>query len=468
MISKIHVRATLHVIGIMTGLFIFESTLYSISSAMNHRLVTSSPLLYKQIDYAEKAMSFEIEPWISGMFDPEHVMQNLGINGQSHMALSQQVLGDINPELLLLGVASSAHNYTSTIDLTPELFMFGALLHFYKQYDYIFFDIRTAILNCKTIINIEESGASTGGMLDFKGNPIYNAHDAFTQSDWGYGKFGDATSTTGLDNIQFMIGSSGQVGSSERNPSYVAGFILAEAPTSHGTRSEWLFEPQVGTNHWALGAGLDYMLASENGFSLVAGGNYRYIFSNWETRSFDLTINGEWSRYLALDVIAKLGTEGIVPGLPGINLFTQDALINGRNQVNAYARLQKIFNGCLLELSYNFLYTQQETINEVDTIAPGFGIYDVFNGGGVSTASTATIAQADPVSDGLNPVTLVTSDLNLNSGAESKWMSSMIAARLQTIHESYTFGLGASVDIANSIQAISTWSVWMNFEVLLY
>lgn len=435
---------------------------------MNHRLVTSSPLLYKQIDYSEKAMSFEAEPWISGMFDPQHTMENLGINGQSYMALSQEGLGDINPELLLLGVPSSAHNYTSTINLTPELFMFGALLHFYKQYEHIFFDIRTAVLNCKTIVNIEEIGGGNGGMSDFKGNIIYNAYDAFTQADWAYGKIGDATNTTGLDNIQFMIGSSGQIGSSSHNPSYLAGFILAEAPTGHGTRSEWLFEPQVGTNHWALGAGFDYMLASENGFSLVAGGNYRYIFGNWEVRSFDVTINGEWSRYLALDTIAKLGTEGMVPGLPGINLFTQDALIDGRSQVTTYARLQKRFQNCLLELSYNFFYTQQETISETDIIAPGYGIYDVFTGGGITTASTATIAQADPTSDGVNPVTLVTSDLNLASAAESKWMSSTIAVRLQTVHESYRCGFGAAVDLANSMQAISTWSVWANFEILLY
>ena len=459
MTSKISVRK------IITMMLLSCSVnMHAISSAMNHRLVTSSPLLYKQINYSEKEMSFELEPFISGMFDPDHTMANLGINGQSSIALNQNGFGDFNPELILL--SSTNHDYVSTMTLHPELFMFGALLHFYKQYEHIFFDIRTSILNCKTQINIAEFGPKIGTMPDFTGTKLNDAYDAFTQGDWQYGKFGDAQNETGLDNVQLMIGSSGQVGSSQVAPSFLAGFILAEIPTGHGTRSEWFFEPQVGTNHWALGGGLDYMVAGDNGFSLVAGGNYRYIFANWETRSFDLTVNGQWSRYLALDTIANLEVDAIYPGLPGINLFTQDALIEGRNQVNAYARLEKKFEKCLFELSYNFLYTQQETINQTDIIASGYGIYDVYIAGGSTTASTATIAQADPVYD-VTPVTVVTSDLDLLSGAQTKWMSSMVAARLQSRQESYCWGIGAAVDVANAVQAISTWSVWANFEILL-
>ena len=75
---------------IMTMMMLLScsTNMQAISTAMNHRLVTSSPLLYKQINYSEKEMSFELEPFISGMFDPEHTMANLGINGQSSMTLN--------------------------------------------------------------------------------------------------------------------------------------------------------------------------------------------------------------------------------------------------------------------------------------------------------------------------------------------------------------------------------------------
>lgn len=450
---------------IMVGLLVFGSELYAISTTMNRRLVTSSPLLYKQVDYAHQALSFEIEPWVSGMFDPQHTMGNLGINGQSNMSLNQQGLGDINSELILLGTRTTANDYASVMTLQPELLMYGALLHFYKQFEYVFFDIKTAVLNCKTIIDITEFGGNNGGMQMPNGTPIYNAQGAFTQADWSYGKFGDSNDMTGIDNVQFTVGASGQIGSSISHPSFLAGFAIIEAPMGQGTTGEWLFEPQVGTNHWAFGAGLDYMLSSDSGYSLVLGGNYRYMLANWETRSFDLTVNGEWSRYLALQSIAGIPGPA-VNGLPGINLFTQDALIHGRNEVTAYARLQKNFEGCLLELSYNYLYLQHETITDVTTIRTGYGIYDAGTVGGVDTASTATIAQR-PTSGDASPVTLVNSDFNLESGAASNWMSNTFAARLQSRTDKYTCGIGASVDLAMSAQAISSWSVWFNLEILL-
>ena len=147
-------------------------------------------------------------------------------------------------------------------------------------------------------------------------------------------------------------------------------------------------------------------------------------------------------------------------------MFTKDVNVDGRNQVTAYARLQKRFKECLFELSYNYFYTQQETLTDVDVIKSGFGIYQVSTGGGVSTASTATIDQRYSTLDA-TPVTTVTADLDLNSAAAKHWVSNTIAARLQHVGEKTTYGIGGSADVAASLQAISTWSVWLNLEVLL-
>ena len=451
---------------VVAGLLLCTSLLDAISTTMTHRTVSSMPLIYKQINYADPALSLEIEPWISGMFDPQHVMANLGINGQNFLSLNQEGLGDINPQYLLLGNVGA--DYTSTITLNPELLMFGALVHFYKEFDNrVFFDIRSALINCRSKITIAEAGGDTGNMSQPNGQKIYNAYAAFTQSDWNYGKIGDMHNVTSLDDVQAMLGTYGQVGSGKNGcRSYLAGFGLVQAPTGHGTNSQWLFEPQVGTNHWAFGGGLDYMAVADCGYSIVLGGNYRYIFSSWETRMFDLTVNGQWSRYLSLQQLSQID---VVPssGLPGINLFTQDALINGKNQVNAYARIAKQFHACALELSYNFFYTQQESITQVATMTPGYGIYDMGTGGGVTTASTATIADYLPINDGLNPVQVGSRDLNLASGAAGTVMNNSIAARLTCQQENYTYGFGASVDLAATVQAISTWSVWFNIELLL-
>ena len=454
---------------IVTGLLVCGSILQAYSTIMDHRTVTSAPLQFKQIDYSDKSLSFEMEAWGSSLFHPEHVMENLGINGQFSMSLNQQGLGDINPELILLGTATQAENYTSTMNVEPELWMVGGLFHFYKQWESVFFDIKTALLNCQTQLEIDELGGGNGGMSTLDGQVIHDALQAFTQSDWNYGKFGRERSVTGLDNIQLMLGSSTEMSSfsSAHCHEYFAGFILLEIPTGKGSQAEWLFEPRVGTNHWALGAGLDVQVVAENGFSLVAGGNYRYIFSAEERRSFDLVGNGQWSRYLGLQQLSEIGS-GPVMALPGINLFTQDATIDGRSQVTLYARLQKRFEKYLFELSYNYFYTQQETISDVDLIASGFGVYNVGDEGGLTTYHLAKISQLPtPFQFDPTPVQLVTADLDLNSAAAKDWMSNTIAARLQRVHDSYTYGIGGSADIAASLQAISTWSVWFNFEVLL-
>jgi len=443
----------------------------AISSVMNHRLTTSSPLLYKVMDYSEKELSIEFEPWVGGLFDAEHTMANLTPNGKSSLMLDQLGKGDINPEWVLLTANNEDANYQSTIKFTPKLSMDGLLFHCYKQFEYFYFDVKTAFIQCKTNVELTESGGNNGGLIpDFpnaNNQVIYNAQDAFSQGDWNYGKIGQSQSLIGFDNIQVMVGSTAEMNSFS-NPltqSFFSGFMLVEVPTGAGTKAEWLFEPQVGTNHWAFGLGADVLVESENGFSLVTGGNFRHSIAGWEKRSFDLTNNGAWSRYLGIDFIA--GTEPTV-GSPGINLFTQDALVDGKNQITMYTRLQRKFSSCLFELSYNYMHVQAETISRVTEIPRGYGIFDMnaSAGGANLTASTSTINESIVVQD--NPaVELKASDFNLVSGAQGAWNSSMITARLQRVQEGYTYGVGTSVDVAHSAQAISSWSVWANLEVLL-
>jgi len=455
---------------------LFVSTgfqLYTISSVMNHRLTTSSPLLYKVMDYTDKKLSIEFEPWVAGMFDSQHTIANLTPDNRSSLLLDQLGRGDINPEWILLAANDSNADYQSIIELTPQLSMYGLLFHCYKQFEYFYFDIKTALVACTSQIKLAEAGGDNGMLApsfpSMNNEVIYNAHDAFTQADWNYGKIGESHKLIGFENIQVTLGSTATMNSfsSESYTTFISGFGLFEIPTGSGTHAYSLFEPQVGTNHWAVGLGGDFLLDTDNGFKLILGANGRYILSEWETRSFDLVNNGPWSRYLGIDIIGADTSVDI--GIPGINLFTQSALIDSRSQVNAYARLQKKIQNCVLELSYNYLYNQAENISDVTTIAPGYGIFNMYaglGGGTTVTNSTAKINESDPFPDA-TAVELVTSDLDLKSGAAGEWSSSMIAARVQHIQDFYTYGFGAAVDLAHSAQAISSWSVWANFEILL-
>ncbi len=455
------------------------SQVHAISTVMNHRLVASSPLLYKVMVYSQKELSIEFEPWVSGAFDPAHTMANLTPNGTSSLSLDQQGNGDINPEWILLAASDNIANYQSVINLDPKLSMNGLLFHCYKQFEHLYFDVKTALIECSTEINITEIGGGDGilspSFPDINNHMndeiIYTAQDAFTQAEWEYGKIGKSNKVIGFDNIQVTLGSTATMNSfaSAGTKSFFSGFVLFEVPTGAGSKAEWLFEPQVGTNHWAFGFGADVLVLSDNQFQLVAGGNYRHFIAGWEKRSFDLTENGPWSRYLGIDFTnPPAGTTPNI-GRPGINIFTQDALIEGRDQVTMYARLQKRFQACLFELSYNYMHNQAETISQVTALPQGYGIFDMnakLGGAGI-TCSAATISEYLPVQDTPNPIMLVTSNLDFTSGAASAWSGSTIAARLQRVQENYSYGIGSSVDIAHSAQALSSWSVWANFEILL-
>ncbi len=465
--KKINFQRNFNVIGAMVILITAASQLHAISSAMNHRSVTSSPLLYKQLDYSHDQLSIEFEPLVSGMFDPEHTIANLTPGGKMTLSLDQDGKGDINPAWLYLQ-APFLNGYKSTVTFTPTQQMYGALFHCYKQFEYAFFDLKTSLLSCKTQVNVLEIGGGNGILETDNAIVIYDAYDAFTQDDYQYGKLGASQSLIGFDNIQLLLGASTQVDTMQgsHTQSWIAGFALIEVPTGAGTKSEWLFEPQVGSNHWAFGFGVDLMLENDNEFSFVFGGNFRHFIANWETRTFDLTENGPWSRYLLVELLDNIPS-GLHVGRPNINISTQDALIEGRNQINMYGRLQKRFTSCLFELSYNLFYFEAEQISRAAGMPSGYGIYALQTAGGVTTASTARINESLPALDLSGPVELVTSDLDLSSGAAGQWLSNTIAARLQRVQESYTYGIGASVDLASTAQATSSWSVWANFEILL-
>jgi len=445
--------------------------LCALSSTMNHRLMTTAPLLYKQIDYTHKNLSIEFEPIVAGSFSPEHTIANITPNGSWHLSLNQQGLGDINPAWLFLGSKNGLIDYDSTLVLTPTQQQYGLLFHTYKQFEYAFFDVRTSLIQSKSSINLHEIGGGNGGLVNYDGVVITDALQAFTQNDFEYGKIGVAPEVIGFENIQVMFGASGKIGTlKEDTIPLLAGFILFEVPTGAGTTAEYLGQAQVGTNHWGFGFGFDCMIAQDNEFSIVLGGNYRHFIGNWETRSFDLTENGPWSRYLLVEPLDNF-TNIIAPsviGYPAINILTQQAFINGRNEINVYARLEKKFQGCLFELSYDFFYNQAESIEKVNAIPSGYGIYALNTAGGITTSSSAKINEYPTIDQqDYYPVQLVTSDLNLASGAAGLWMSNTIAARLQRVQSWYTYGIGGSVDCAMSAQAISNWSVWANFEILL-
>ena len=371
------------------------------------------------------------------------------------------------PSSFVLMSNNTLADYNSTVTFSPTLTQSGALFHWYSDFDNMFVDARTALVQTKTKVAIEEIGGGNGV------NPsILNTQQAFSQSDWNYGKIGQAQHVVGLDNIELRLGGVYKATSDASTYDLLfAGFGILEAPTGSGTKAEWLFEPQVGTNHWGLGLGFEALMSGDDDIKFMIAGNYRYLIPAWETRSFDLVDNGQWSRYLAVQDTYGLPTAPATLGLPGINYFTQQAYINGRSELNLYLRLQKQFKSAYFEMSYNFLCVQKETIGTIKAITPGYGIYALTGpaggSGGVTTSSTATINQDVTTLDTLgSPIEVSTNNFDKLSAAQSTYATNNVTARLEIHNNNIIYGFGASIESALSASAISTWSVWAQFGIL--
>lgn len=441
--------------------------LVSASSYIRPDVVSSNPLYFRMIPYDNPDNYIAVEPFFMRMYDAQKVNQSLILHGKSKLVLNQQGLGDINPVWLNLMSNSVLANYHSTITFQPVLQQAGVLLHWYDQVGNLFAEIKTALLQCTSGIKISEVGGGNGLLPG-----IGNAQQAYMQPDWRYGKIGELQQVVGLDDIEFHLGGVYKVSNAaESYRLHFAGFGLVQIPTGSGTKAEWLFEPLVGTNHWGLGFGFETLITCDYEIAGMIAANYRYLIPSWQTRSFDLMNNGQWSRYLGLQPLYGLPRAAATLSVPGINYMTQSAHIQGRSQVELYARLQKKFAHCYLELSYNLSCTEQETIDQIDALPLEYGIYSLTNpaggAGGVTTASQAFIYQAQTPLDPLSAAqSISTQNFNRLSGAMQTYATNRFGVRLEVQQHHMTYGFGALLDVGLTESAISSWSVWAQLGFL--
>jgi hypothetical protein len=439
------------------------SSLYGITSNTNYRITSTNPLFFTFVDHQAKKSGYEIAPFFSSMYHAQQANQNLILKSKNTITLDQGGFGDFNPSWInLVGNTQEAY-YHSDVTFKPHVSQGGMLFHGYAESDSLYCDIKTAILETKSKITISEVGGNNG-----LNDGISNAEEAFSQSDWNFGKIGQSNQVIGLDNIQIEVGTTKKF--LQAKNTFVSFFGLVEAPTGTGSQAEWLLEAKVGTNHWGLGFGTQTNSQLPDGLQIFTGMNYRYIFGAYETRSFDLLNNGEWSRYLGLQDTYGLPNSPDAYPLPGINFLTQQAHILGRSQLNIYGSIEKKFgNAGKFTLGYNLFYSEQEQIDEIAQLTPGFGVYALTGSsggaGGSATASHAQIYEASPTQDALlYPVAITVDQFDKRSACAGTMISHRFSTSLERVTDTYSYGFGANIDPALLSDGISTWAVWGKFE----
>jgi len=415
------------------------------------------------------------------------------------------------------------NEFESKITIRPEFKRFGTTLQLYKNLGFIsnrlwmsldfpciYVETNTRLRECNiknAIKNRNELSDNTFQILDNGGEITrrepasllqkLNATEAFNNPLWKYGKI-----KCGVQKLAGLADINGKLGFDfmQKKSIHLSGYGKVVIPTGYEPTAEFMFEPIVGNGqHFGLGVGatIDVKLIDKEKKRLTFASNidYVYLFSNTQKRSFDLTSNGQWSRYLL--VVDRERAKRTLQ--PGINFFTQDARVTPKSEINWTNSLNFSFKKIMFEAGYNFWYKSKESIRlnaclpkELFIANTHFGTRDIRNAGDVvddelfdiQSFSSATIkkhlsdneADREPnpadAADLLVPVftkNIKSGDLNLCSGAHPSYTSHKfyLATGLNASWKKQPFQahVGGSYEFADGNKGLDLWSIWLKFSI---
>ncbi len=332
-------------------------------------------------------------------------------------------------------------------------------------------------MHVRHAMNLHEASTCLGAVDNIK-----TFLDAFNNPEWTAGKIADGWLTQdGLDDIYIKLG----YDLVRTLKKHIGLYACTSIPTGNKPCSCYLFEPLVGTVHARIGGGLNasVLFADHDNrqWTVLTDVRYCYAFANNERRSFDLTCNGDWSRYLLLVTEAQQFNT-----LPAINLCTHDVRVTLGSTIDLWAALHYEHAQHHIEVGYNFWWRDRESINMCTTcFCDNYYIYNLASGcdPALSCSPTANISQSV---DGTNAVSSTTSctplkstDLNSCSAAHPRTHTHKIYGALAYHGKQHDFpvmmGLGISYEFAPRIYvrancwprkiktALEQWAVWCSF-----
>lgn len=277
-------------------------------------------------------------------------------------------------------------DFESTITIEPQQSIIGLGLYerhaFWKNHERgrgFWLSVATSIQHIKNDMNFSEFVINDGGGAKESANDVVvaNMAEAFSQSDWKYGKIcaNSSMKKTGLADIEFKLGYEWL----QHEPAHTETYIGLIIPTGNRNEGEFVFEPIVGRGKY-VGAMFGSSLGLEIWTSEDGDKNLRYemtnhtefLFKRDQKRSFDLKYR-PWSRYLpvyasqeeAQAALALLATNPLHAqnmSTPGINVFTQEVKVTPgiTNDTNlAFVFTCRRFQA---EGGYNFLAKRAEKV----------------------------------------------------------------------------------------------------------
>lgn len=382
---------------------------------------------------------------------------------------------------------TAADGFHSTITIAPQQTFWGVMLSgrmpFRQNY---WLQVEAPIIHVENDLQLDEKPVNlAGGASAIAGinnnTTVGTMKDAFRQAGMLYGKIDGVRKETRLADLTLKLGY--DCPALNRKDLYMSSYVGVVLPTGNKAKGKYMFEPICGN-----GGHVAFMLGSlgqlelrkfKNGkLWLTWGAQTQYLFENTQKRSFDLVLNGPWSRYLSMyPTDAKMSAaNGITDAQFGINLLTLDAKVtpgyNGMFETGISYVGEKCYGG----LNYSTFVRQAEkvalkaafphteaTIADYEFIAAaGVNHTQRFRRIGTEYIDSKQIAAAASIA-------LKEADLDLNSAAHPGNVSYLLSANMGYHHSCkcrpYIVEGGASYEFSRQNTSLNRWGLYGKFRI---
>lgn len=395
---------------------------------------------------------------------------------------------ELTQDILSLNFNLDAANagFHSNIKIAPKQTFFGVGLsarwHFRENY---WFMIEAPIVHVKNDMQLTENIiAAAGGASGVAGinnkTELGTMKNAFKQAGMLYGKIDGPQKETRLADLTLKAGYDSPL--LNRKDLYMTSYLGLVLPTGNKAKAEYMFEPICGNGgHFAFMFGskgeLELRKFKSGKLWLSWGAETQYLFENTQKRSFDLLLNGPWSRYLSMyQTTAKQAAgNGVTDAEFGINLMTLDAKVTPGYNGAFNTALNFVGEKYYGSLGYTTFVRQAEKValkNAFPYTEATITAYDFADDEGNVTNRFRKIGTdySELDSDELaTHVALKEADIDLGSAAHPGNISYMVNMNMGYHHSCqkrpYIVEGGASYEFSRQNTALSRWGLYGKLRV---
>ena len=433
-----------------------------------------------------KMTTMQAIPFASVSTRSEELAKYFFFDGKSELVARETAPGndaaEFNQDVLTenFNINTDGGNFHSTFTIKPKQSIYGVNLNTRRYFnETIWFGMEAPIVHVKNDLNFEETvvtASTAAGTAGIGGaSHVATMKDAFKQSAMRYGRIDGAQSKTRLADLTLKVGYDSPM--LNRKDLYMTSFAGLILPTGNKAQGVYMFEPICGNGgHAGVMFGnhgeVDIKKFKNGTFWMSWGVESQYLFENTQKRSFDLKLNGAWSRYLSMyETAAKETAGGVENANFGINLLTQDAKVTPGYNGTIHSALTYVREKWHIGASYSTHIRQAEKVklanawNYTEATITSYAFTADESNRFRRIGKSLNACRQDNAEE---EITLTQSDIDLTSAAHPAAVSNTFAL-VGGMHHScqgrpYLIEGGASYEFSRQNTALNRWGMWLTIQ----